>query len=79
MEGEMKHKTITEQMLIDLIKEFKKYIETAQQYEFVRLAMIQMKIEETDLKEIVNNQREARAMYRVIASAIGKDYTEFKE
>lgn len=66
-------------MLTKLIKEFKGYTETAQRHEFVKLAMIQARIEKTNIKEIVNNQSEARAMYRVISSTIGKDYTEFKE
>ena len=72
-------KIITEQMLTKLIEEFKDYTETAQQHEFVKLAMIQARIEKTNIKEIVNNQSEARAMYRVISSTIGKDCTEFKE
>lgn len=72
-------KIITEQMLTKLIEEFKSYTETAQQHEFVKLAMIQARIEKTNIKEIVNNQSEARAMYRVISSTIGKDCTEFKE
>lgn len=72
-------KIITEQMLTKLIEEFKGYTETAQQHEFVKLAMIQARIEKTNIKEIVNNQSEARAMYRVISSTIGKDCTEFKE
>lgn len=72
-------KEITEQILIDLIEEFKKYTKTAEQHEFAILALLQINIEKTNLKTIINDQRNARAMCRCICRVIGKDYTEFKE
>ncbi|MBR4889723.1 MAG: hypothetical protein IKU15_00205 [Clostridia bacterium] len=60
-------------MLIDLIKEFNEYTETAEQHEFLKLATIHMMIERTNLKEVIKDERNAGSMYRVIASAIGKD------
>ena len=72
-------KEITEEMLNELVDKFHKYTETAEQHEFVVLAMVQQRIENTNISKIVNNQREARAMYRTIARVIFEDYSEFKE
>ena len=70
---------VTEEMLNKLVEKFFKYTETAEQHEFVMLAMIHENINHTQISEIVKDQAEARAMYRVIASAIGEDYSMFKE
>ena len=72
-------KTVTVEALNALIDRFKKYTETAEQSEFVRLAMVQMMIDKTAVNEIVKNQKEARAMYRVIARVIFEDCTEYEE
>lgn len=72
-------KVVTGEALNALIDRFKKYAETAEQSEFVRLAIVQMMIEKTDVKEIIKNQKEARSMYRVIARVIFEDCTEYEE
>lgn len=72
-------KEVTKELLEDLICKFHKYTETAEHHEFLMLALVQMRIEGTDITEIVKNQKEARAMYRVIAKTIGADYSDFVE
>jgi hypothetical protein len=72
-------KKVTTQKLGKLIDKFYKYTETAEQHEFVLLFQVDMRIQKTNIEEIVKNQKEARAMYRVIASTIGEDYSNYKE
>ena len=72
-------KQVTEQALNKLIDKFYEYTENAEQHEFVLLFAIDARIQGTNIKEIVKNQKEARTMYRVIASAIGEDCSDYKE
>lgn len=72
-------KQIEEKDLIDMVEKFNKYTETAEQHEFPLLAMIEFAIQGTNITEIVDDQENAKAIYRSIAKVIGKDYSEFKE
>lgn len=72
-------KEIKEQDVIALIEDFKKYCDTAEQHEFVRLAMVNVLINKTQPAEIVKDQKEARSMFRVILKTIGKDASEYEE
>lgn len=72
-------KQIEEKDLIYIIDKFKKYTETAEQHEFPLLAMIEFAIQRTNITEIVDDQENAKAMYRSIAKVIGEDYSAFEE
>jgi hypothetical protein len=79
----MTHKEITVQDCEELVKKFITYTETAEQHEFPILIIIQTKLYKT-MREIhktnkVTDQKEARAMFRVVLKAIGKDASEYAE
>lgn len=79
----MAYKNITIQDCEELVKKFIAYTETAEQHEFPILIIIQTKLYKT-MREIhktneVPNQKEARAMFRVVLRAIGEDISEYKE
>lgn len=66
-----------------LYAKFRKYTETAEQHEFVLLALINKKLD-ISMKQIrdagmVFNQKDIRAMFRVVLKAIGDDISEYKE
>ena len=76
-------KIITVQDCEELKQKFDKYCETAEQHEFPILAIINMKMDATmehirDTGE-VTNQKDIRAMFRVVLRAIGEDPTEYEE
>ena len=73
-------KTITMNDCKELYKRFTEYTETAEQHEFAKLAMINMMLDTTmaHWSDPVD-QKEARAMFRVVLGAIGKDITPYKE
>lgn len=76
-------KIITVQDCEELKQKFDKYCETAEQHEFLILAIINMKMDATmehirDAGE-VTNQKDIRAMFRVVLRAIGEDPTEYEE
>ena len=73
-------KTITMADCRELYNRFIKYAETAEQYEFAKLAMINMMLDATMARwSDPVNQKEARAMFRVVLGAIGEDITSYKE
>jgi hypothetical protein len=76
-------KEITVQDCEELVKKFIAYTETAEQHEFVTLVIIQSALLKT-MRELrktrdVTNQKEARAMFRVVLKAIGEDASEYQE
>lgn len=76
-------KIITVQDCEELKQKFDKYCETAEQHEFPILAIINMKIDATmehirDAGE-VTDQKDIRAMFRVVLRAIREDPTEYEE
>lgn len=77
-------KEITVQDCDELYAQFKKYTETAEQHEFVVLAMVNKKLDKTmaDIHEagkVTISQSEARAMFRTVLRVIHKDFSEYKE
>lgn len=79
----MAYKEITVQDCDELYDKFKKYTETAEQHEFPRLAMIHFKLKKTlaqiHTSGIVKDQKEARAMFRVVLKTIGEDASAYEE
>ena len=77
-------KEISIEDILELKEKFDKYLITAEQHEFVILAMIDLKLNNT-IKTIQSNnneikdQKEARAMFRTILKVIGKDCSEYEE
>lgn len=76
-------KTITIEDCKELYNEFNRYADNAEQHEFPRLIMIDLKLQDTiDQYEeagCIEDQKEARAMFRVVLKIIGKDYSEYEE
>ena len=76
-------KEITVQDCEELVMKFIAYTETAEPREFPILIIIQTKLYKT-MQEIhkareVTDQKEARAMFRVVLKAIGEDASEYRE
>ena len=77
-------KEITIEDVLELKEKFDKYLITAEQHEFVILAMIDLKLNNT-IKTIQSNnneikdQKEARAMFRTILKVMGEDCSEYEE
>ena len=76
-------KKVTVADCLELQKLFEKYCETAEQHEFIILALIQSRMDNyiSRLQQVgeIENQKEANAMFRVVLRAIGKDFSEYKE
>jgi hypothetical protein len=76
-------KEITLQDCEDLYKRFEKYTETAEQHEFPHLLMVHMMLNRTmsRLRMVgkVEDQKDARAMFRVVLATIGEDNSEYEE
>lgn len=64
----------------ELFNKFLKYTETAEQHEFVILARVHMMLEHTlkTWKDPID-QKEARAMFRVVLGLIGGDTKSYQE
>lgn len=67
----------------NLYRRFNKYTETAEQHEFPLLAMVHFKLEGT-MQKIratgeVWDQKDARAMFRVVMKLIGEDASMYEE
>lgn len=76
-------KEITLEDVRELRKQFDAYTETAEPYEFPFLLLIDIKFA-TTLKQyeetgVIDNQKEARAMFRVVLKTIGGDPSEYAE
>ena len=63
-----------------LYERFIKYTETAEQHEFIRLAMIHQMLDRTmaTWKDPLN-QKEARSMFRIVLGHTGGDITPYLE
>lgn len=76
-------KEITVQDCVQLREKFLKYCDTAEQHQFPMLAMINVKLDSTldviQRENKVTNQKEARAMFRVVLKIIGEDFSEYEE
>ena len=76
-------KKVTVADCLELQKLFEKYCETAEQHEFIILALIQLHMDNyiSRLQQVgkIENQKEANTMFRVVLGAIGKDFSDYKE
>ena len=76
-------KTITIEDCKELHNEFNRYAENAEQHEFPILIIVDLKLRHTIEKYedagCIEDQKEARAMFRVVLKIIGKDYSEYEE
>ncbi len=76
-------KEITIQDCEKLFEKIMEYTDTAEQHEFPRLVMIHMMLKKTLTKiataGAVEDQKDARAMFRVVLKTIGEDYSEYEE
>lgn len=68
---------------LELKAKFDKYCETAGQHEFAMLFIIDTRLKATVEKIVadgeVKNQKDIRAMFRVVLKIIGEDYSEYIE
>ena len=74
-------KTITIEDCRNLKNKFERYCETAEQYEFVLLVILQTKLDKT-LETIekdgeIKDQKEIRAMFRTILRIIGENVDDY--
>ena len=76
-------KTITIEDCRNLKDKFERYCETAEQYEFVPLTILQMKLYKTletiEKDGLVKDQKEAKAMFQTILLVIGENADDYKE
>lgn len=76
-------KQVTVEDCLELQKLFEKYCETAEQYEVIKLILIQSRIDKyiSRLQQVgkIENQNDANAMFRVVLGAIGKDFSDYEE
>lgn len=74
---------ITVQDCVDLRKRFLAYCDTAEQHEFARLFIIHQKLDATierlQRASKVEDQKDTRAMFRVVLKTIGQDYSAYRE
>lgn len=70
---------ITKQDCESLYEKFKKHTETAEQHEFVLLAMINMMLDIERARNWEMPQKEVRAMFRVVLRVIGEDFSAYEE
>ena len=76
-------KIITIEDCRNLKNKFERYCETAEQYEFVLLVILQTKLDKT-LETIekdgeIKDQKEIRAMFRTILRIIGENVDDYAE
>lgn len=62
-----------------LYEKFTAYTETAEQHEFVRLAMVHRMLDNTKQHNWDIPQKEKRAMFRTVLTVIGADCSMYKE
>ena len=76
-------KTITIEDCRNLKNKFEQYCETAEQWEFVLLAILQAKLNKTlatiEKDGMIKDQKEARAMFQTILLVIGENADDYKE
>ena len=76
-------KIITIEDCRNLKNKFEQYCETAEQWEFVPLTILQMKLYKTletiEKDGMVKDQKEARAMFQTILLVIGENADDYKE
>ena len=75
-------KTITIEDCRNLKNKFERYCETAEQWEFIPLTILQMKLDKTletiEKDGMVKDQKEARAMFQTILLVIGENADDYE-
>ena len=75
-------KIITIEDCRNLKNKFERYCETAEQWEFVPLTILQMKLDKTletiEKDGMVKDQKEARAMFQTILMVIGENADDYE-
>lgn len=69
---------ITKEDALRLREEFIQYTERAEQHEWVKLAMIHIKLDDSIANFDSMDDTEKNAMFRVVYQVIGKDYSEYE-
>ena len=76
-------KIITIEDCRNLKNKFEQYCETAEQYEFVLLVILQTKLDKTletiEKDREIKDQKEIRAMFRTILRIIGENVDDYVE
>ena len=76
-------KTITIEDCKELHNEFIRYADNTEQHVFPSLMIVDLKLRQTieqyEEAGCIKDQKEARAMFRVVLKIIGKDYSEYEE
>ena len=76
-------KTITIEDCRNLKNKFERYCETAEQWEFVPLTILQMKLDKTleiiEKDGMIKDQKEARAMFQTILLVIGENADNYEK
>lgn len=70
---------ITIQDCEELYEKFTEYTHTAEQDEFPALAMVNMMLDSTKLRNWDISQKEKRSMFRVVLKVMGKDCSDYEE
>ena len=70
---------ITFQDCETLYKKFTEYTQTAEQHEFPALAMVNMMLDSTKLRNWDIPQKEKRSMFRVVLKVMGKGCSDYEE
>ena len=69
---------ITKEDVLKLKEEFLEYAYNAEQHEFMMLAMIQIKLDQSIEEFDSMDDIEKNAMFRTIYNVIGKDFSEYE-
>ena len=69
---------ITKEDALRLREEFIQYTERAEQHEWVKLAMVHIKLDDSIANFDSMDDKEKNAMFRVVYQVIGKDYSEYE-
>ena len=76
-------KSITIEDCRNLKNKFERYCETAEQYEFIPLTILQMKLDKTletiEKDGMIKDQKEVRAMFQTILLVIGENADNYKK
>lgn len=70
---------ITKEDVLALREELLQYEENAEQYDFMKVLFVHMKIDESIEQFDKLTPKDLNAMFRVVYNIIGKDFSEYKE
>ena len=70
---------ITKEDVLALREDLLQYAETAEQHEFPKILLVNIKIDQSIAQFDKLSDKELNAILRVIYGIIGKDFSEYKE